>query len=117
MLPNEITINKDDILEIEQNFYGGTIIKAIINPRRHIGFRCGKVPFNNKKLPRKYIINKGATVLFWDNGDKTVVKRAKDDEYNKVMGFLWAYFQHSSGLSKTKANEYLRNLKDADDIK
>lgn len=72
---------------------------------------------NKKNLPKKYIINKGATVLFWEDGTKTVVKRAKDDEYNKIMGFLWAYFQKTSGLSRTKANEYLRGLVDADDLK
>lgn len=70
-----------------------------------------------KKLPKKYIINRGATVLFWEDGTKTVVKRAKDDEYNKIMGFLWAYFQKTSGLSRTKANEYLRGLVDADDLR
>ena len=77
--------------------------------------KCEFIPV--KKLPKKYIINKGATVLFWEDGTKTVVKRAKDDEYNKIMGFLWAYFQKTSGLSRTKANEYLRGLVDADDLK
>lgn len=77
----------------------------------------GFTPRNKKNLPKKYIINKGATVLFWEDGTKTVVKRAKDDEYNKIMGFLWAYFQKTSGLSRTKANEYLRGLVDADDLK
>lgn len=117
MLPNEITINRNDVIEIEQNIYGGTIIKAVIDPRRNYGFRGGKTPFENKRLPKKYIINKGATILFWNNGDKTVVKRGKDDEYNKVLGFLWAYFQHTSGLSKTQANKYLAGLIDEDDIK
>lgn len=77
----------------------------------------GFTPKNKKNLPKKYIINRGATVLFWEDGTKTVVKRAKDDEYNKIMGFLWAYFQRTSGLSRTKANEYLRGLVDADDLK
>lgn len=77
----------------------------------------GFTPRNKKNLPKKYIINKGATILFWEDGTKTVVKRAKDDEYNKIMGFLWAYFQKTSGLSRTKANEYLRGLVDADDLK
>mgnify|MGYP004599874909 CR=1 FL=1 len=77
-----------------------------------------RVEFRPKKeLSKKYIINKGATVLFWEDGTKTVVKRAKDDEYNKIMGFLWAYFQKTSGLSRTKANEYLRGLVDADELK
>lgn len=77
----------------------------------------GFTPRNKKNLPKKYIINKGATILFWEDGTKTVAKRAKDDEYNKIMGFLWAYFQKTSGLSRTKANEYLRGLVDADDLK
>lgn len=68
-------------------------------------------------LPTKYVINEGATILFWSDGTKTIVKRAEDDEYNKVMGFLWAYFQKHSGLSKTKANEYLRSLTDDKDLK
>lgn len=68
-------------------------------------------------LPKKYIINKDATILFWEDGTKTIVKRAKEDNYDKVKGFLWAYFQKTSGLSKTKANEYLKHLLDADDLK
>lgn len=70
-----------------------------------------------KQLPTKYILNQDAGILFWEDGTKTVVKRAKDDEYNKIMGFLWAYFQKTSGLSRTKANEYLRGLVDADELK
>lgn len=45
----------------------------------------GFTPRNKKNLPKKYIINKGATILFWEDGTKTVVKRAKDDEYNNLM--------------------------------
>lgn len=62
------------------------------------------------KLPKKVIINDGATVLIWDDGDKTIVKKAKDDNFDPVKGFLWAYFQKHSGLSKTKANKYLRDI-------
>jgi hypothetical protein len=101
------------------------------------GFRGGKIPlkgdsvdamrysFNvdpihlpvNKKLPEKYIINKGATILFWKDGTKTVVRRAKNDDYNKITGFLWAYFQKNSGLTKSQANKYLSELVDEDDLK
>lgn len=71
----------------------------------------------NGILPKKYIINDNATILFWDDGTKTVVKREKGDEYNKILGFLWAYFQKNSGLSKTKANKYIKGLLDEDEIK
>ena len=70
-----------------------------------------------QKIPTKYIINKGATILIWNDGTKTIVKRSEEDEYDKVKGFLWAYFQKHSGLSKNKANEYLKSLVDEDDLK
>lgn len=61
-------------------------------------------------LPTKYILNQDACILFWSDGDKTIVKRAEDDSFDPVKGFLWAYFQKHSGLSKTKANKYLRDI-------
>ena len=70
----------------------------------------------NGILPKKYIINNNATILFWNDGTKTVVKRSAEDEYNKILGFLWAYFQKASGLSKTKANEYIKGLSDEDEF-
>lgn len=69
-----------------------------------------------ERLPKKYIINDKATILLWNDGTKTVIKRSEGDEYNKTLAFLWAYFQKTSGLSKTKANEYLKCLKDYNDI-
>ena len=66
--------------------------------------------FSGRKLPNRYIINKNATILFWEDGSKTVVKRCEDDKYDKRLGFLIGYFQKCSGLSKTKANKFLRDL-------
>lgn len=65
-----------------------------------------------KRLPSKYIINKGATILFWDDNEdeKTIVKLSENDKYDKRLGFLTAYFQYNSGLTKTQANKYLDNL-------
>ena len=89
-----------------------------------ISMDCG-VPsiwkeFNKKKtikvpMPKKYIINKGATVLIWDNGEKTIVKRCEDDEFNKRLGFLTAFFQHYCGMSKNKANKFLAELEVEDE--
>lgn len=72
---------------------------------------------NEKKLPKKYIINKNRTILFWEDGTKTIVKRAPEDKYNKTLSFLWAYFQKTSGLSKTKANKYIQSLYDEEELK
>lgn len=40
----------------------------------------------------KYIINENATILFWDDETKTISKRHKEDEFDKELGFLYAYF-------------------------
>lgn len=67
---------------------------------------------NNDKarMPVRYIINKNATILFWNDGEKTIVRKADDDEFNARLGFLTAFFQRYSGLSKNKANKFLANL-------
>ena len=67
---------------------------------------------DNEKLPERYIINDGATILFWKNGSKTIVKRSDNDDFDPIKGFLWAYFQKHCGLSKTKANKYLQKIQD-----
>ena len=70
---------------------------------------------SKNKLPKKYIINKGATILFWEDDTKTIVKRNKEDEHNPRLAFLTAYFQKNSGLSRNKANKYLDSLVEEDE--
>lgn len=62
------------------------------------------------KLPKLKIVNDNAAVLFWSDGSKTVVKRSQDDVPDPVKAFLWAYFLHGSGMSRTKANKFLASL-------
>lgn len=59
----------------------------------------------------RYVINENATIIFWEDGDKTIVKRCSDEPFKKELGFLYAYFQKTSGLSKTKANKFIKELK------
>lgn len=65
---------------------------------------------SNFKMPTRYIINKDATILFWEDDTKTIVKKSKNDKYDKRLGFLTAYFQKHCGMSKNKANKYLDSL-------
>ena len=104
---NEITIHSEMPFNeaLKKVFLGGVGID--INKKEKL-----KVP-----MPKKYIINHGATVLMWDDGDKTVVKRCADDEFNKRLGFLTAFFQHYSGMSKNKANKFLAELEVEDEEK
>lgn len=92
-LANEITS------ELIINTSGFTISNQIIKQKIQLNV-----------IPDRYIINKGATILFWEDGTKTIVKKTKKDKYDKRLGFLTAYFQKMSGMSKTKANKYLYEL-------
>lgn len=78
--------------------YNSVMIPYLYNPPEEI------------KLPEKWIINDGATILFWEDGTKTIVKKSKEDIYDPIKSFLWAYFQKKCGMSKTKANKYLENI-------
>ena len=63
------------------------------------------------KLPRKVFFNdkkKVTTMMFGER--PTIVKCGEGDEYSKRVGFLEAYFQAQSGLSKTQAKKYLDRI-------
>jgi hypothetical protein len=94
-----ITINRDRYFNIE-----------VDDVQPWGWFRDGKIP--NESLPVRYIVNDDACILFWDSKGKvkTVVKRCKDDNIDPIKAFLWAYFEKTSGMSKTKANKYLQKV-------
>jgi len=43
-----------------------------------------------------------ATIVFWDDGTKTVVKTSPNDKFDKEKGILWAYFLKNASGSKTQ---------------
>lgn len=106
---DKIIINKYQIKEISEYCDGNHAfeIKASITPEQW----HGKIE-TPKLLPERYIINDGATILFWRDGTKSIVKRSDNDDFDPIKGFLWAYFQKHCGLSKTKANKYLWKIQD-----
>ena len=59
-----------------------------------------KVQFNDKK--------KATTLIFRDK--VVVVKARQEDKYDRRIGFLEAYFQATSRMSKTKALKYLNDI-------
>jgi len=63
-----------------------------------------------EKIPERYIVNKGAVILFWEDGTKTIVKRSRFDKHDPIKGFLWAYFEKNSGMTKTQVKKYLMEV-------
>lgn len=57
--------------------------------------------------PTKIIYNPPATIVFWTDGTKTVVKCSAEDEYNEYYGFLCALGKKMFGT-----NSHLKKLID-----
>lgn len=69
-----------------------------------IGFAGGGFIMNNLK-PTRIIFNDPATIVFWSDGSKTVVKCSKDDVFNRYQGFAMAYFKKVFGTGR-KAEKF-----------
>lgn len=52
--------------------------------------------------PKKVIFNNPATIVFWTDGSKTVSKASKDDEFDKMKGFLTCYYKKISNTSNSQ---------------
>lgn len=69
-----------------------------------------KLPFNvyfsiDKKTKKE------VTILEWNDSTKTIARCDDKDEFNAVVGFLYAYFYKHCGYSKVKAKKYLDDIK------
>jgi len=68
------------------------------------------IPKEEFKVERT-IFNDPATIVFWDKEDKTVVKATDGDTYSPEFGFLIAYFEKNSGMSRTQVNKFMKKLR------
>lgn len=59
-------------------------------------------PHKPTSLPeiKKVIFNKPATIVFWADGAKTVVKCHRDDKYSKDAGLAWCIAKKATGNSE-----------------
>jgi|GEM_PF-3867643 len=65
----------------------------------------------------RVIFSPPATIVFWNDGTKTVVKTSPHDKYDKEKGILWAYFLKSSNKSKTHLQKKIAKLVQENDEK
>lgn len=71
---------------------------------------CGAVK-DPRMIVDKIIANPPATIVFWKNGDKTVVKCSPDDEFDIEKGVAVAFLKYMFG-NTGRFNELFRDLKD-----
>lgn len=65
-------------------------------------------PIFIKVKPVKVIFNNPATIVIWDDGTKTIVKRQKGDRYDKEKGLALCYMKKALGNTSRKLNDALR---------
>ena len=68
------------------------------------------VTYPKREKVERYIINEGATIIFWDDGSKTISKRDKKDKFDKELGFLFAYFYGKYKGSKASMRRVLHTI-------
>lgn len=61
--------------------------------------------------PKRIIFNDPATVVFWDDGTKTVVRCQNGDEFSREHGLLYAYMKRMYG-NTSRYNNVLRRWMD-----
>ena len=52
---------------------------------------------NNSMVPNQIIFNPPATIVFWKDGTKTVVKCAEGEKFDPYTGFCYAFTEHFLG--------------------
>lgn len=67
------------------------------------------IPNDSRKIPKikKVIFNNPATIVYWEDGSKTVVKCQKGDIFDKEKGLTMAFFKKCHG-NKGNFNDELR---------
>ena len=68
--------------------------------------------FHTLPVPKKILFNSPATIVFWEDGDKTVVKCMKEDIYDKEKGFVLCLLKKM--LGKKGYREAIKKFKEFD---
>ena len=64
------------------------------------------------EMPIRWIRNGPATILFWKDGTKTIVKCNEEDKFDAQKGFLMACFERWTGMSKHQIGKLMEKVND-----
>lgn len=102
--PRDVLSNGVDRVS-ENGFYSDDISDAITYAQRYVAMK------EYRLLPERVaFIDEQETTVVIDDDKVTVVRTMEGDKYDREFGFLMAYFQHYSGLSKTQAKKYIKEV-------
>lgn len=86
-----------DVTDIDfEHMYGAeTTVKGIITD---MGFSDNRSQFRQKfPATKKVIYNDPATIVLWEDGTKTIVKRQQEDTFDAMTGLALCYMKKALG--------------------
>ena len=89
-----------------RNVANGTINNASVSTNRKVAYNSMWKRYKIKNV----IFNDPATIVFWSDGTKTVVKCGENDNYDPEKGLAMAVAKKFLGTNKSKSN-YLDEFK------
>lgn len=92
------TWSPDNDYEKQLREYQNMIYTRCYVPKKYLGIYEDEI--------KNVIFNNPATIVFWGDGSKTVVKCDKEDEFDPEKGLAMAIAKHFMGTSKSKGNYY-----------
>lgn len=110
-LIGEFLLEEDGSLSYSINSNGGSIISSVSQEYEKSslsrwlkgdwdimrGRSYAVIPYSNFITPREVIYNDPATIVFWEDGTKTVVKCQPGDSFSKELGLAMAFVKKVHG--------------------
>lgn len=112
MIDHEATAKLNEKLTLkcsECEIIDGVLMTKL--PKYRIKYECEFIGEEKMKKFEKVIFNEPATIVMWEDKTKTVVKAMDEDTFDPERGFLQAYFEKTSGMSRTQCNKMLADLR------
>ena len=122
---NRVTINgiyvsftRDLIVEKEYPLYRIELVykKPILHhiyANNNLFFSPSEININNIPEVKKVIFNDPATIVYWKDGTKTVVKCQKGDDFDPEKGFAMAFLKKCWGNKGNFNDELIKIMKEA----
>lgn len=100
----------------EAEFCGSFKVADIImkNIHRDLTYQMYVKPYFKIK---KVIFNNPATIVYWEDGTKTVVKCGKDDTYSEEAGLALCFMKKALGNKGNYNNTFKKYIKEKEDGK
>ena len=95
-------MGKDDVIDS---------MRYLLNKRAEEMYQFIKGEWEMEGLRIKRVLFRNpATIVWWQDGSKTVVRCGEGEAYDKEKGILWAFYKRHSGMSNKRAKKQMNKF-------